>query len=108
MTPRQRRVEANRIVIRVDGDLQSLVPVYLKNRKNDVKAIRTALHRDDFMSIRIIGQEMRDSGAGYGFDKISAIGMTIESCARASDPGGVNKSLDELIFFLKNVEVVYI
>ena len=65
--------EDERIVVRIDKDLEDLIPGYIKNRHNDIESMHTALESGDFENIRILGHSMKGSGGGYGFDEITTI-----------------------------------
>ncbi len=66
---------------RVDADLAELIPGYLANRRRDVEAIAVALEHADYENVRHLGHNMKGSGAGYGFDRISEIGASLEQAA---------------------------
>ena len=93
--------------IRVDPDLQDLIPDYLENRGKDLLVYRQALEEDDFDSICVLGHSMKGSGGGYGFNDLSSIGRAIENAANNRDKESIHQSIIDLADFLKNLEVVY-
>ena len=100
-------MEEKKIVVKVDADLEDLVPDYLENRDKDIKSISESLEKGDFESVRIIGHSMKGSGGGYGFDRISEIGKTIEDSAKEKNLNEIKKGVEQLSHYLQNVEVVY-
>jgi len=96
-----------RIVVHVDADLEDLVPSYLANRRADVTALRATLERGDLEPARISGHSMKGTGAGYGFEQITAIGAAIEQAARAGDRAVLGELIDRLEAYLQRLEVVY-
>lgn len=96
-----------KIVVQVDADLEDLIPDYLENRQNDVKALEQALEAKDFETIRILGHTMKGTGGGYGFERITEIGRALEEGAKSMDAAGILKGLNQLQEYLKAVEVVY-
>ncbi|MDH3257475.1 MAG: hypothetical protein OEM27_07640, partial [Nitrospinota bacterium] len=60
--------QSEKIRVRIDRDLQDLIPEYLKNRGKDLLAYRQALEEGDFDSIAVLGHSMKGSGGGYGFN----------------------------------------
>jgi PAS domain S-box-containing protein len=73
--------------VRVDSSLAGLVPGFLENRRRDIVAIDIALNQADYDNVRILGHNMKGSGAGYGFSRITEIGASLEQAAgrRASE-----------------------
>ena len=96
-----------KIVVKIDPDLEDLIPDYLKNRRNDIETMRSDLSSGDFETIRITGHSMKGSGGGYGFDHITEIGKCIEDAAKAKNEDEINKQISELASYLDRVSVVY-
>lgn len=99
--------QSEKIRIRVDPDLQDLIPDYLESREQDLRFYQDALEKDDFGLIAVLGHSMKGSGGGYGFNDLSSIGRAIEKAANNRDKESVRKSVIDLTDFLKKVEVVY-
>ncbi|MFC1513186.1 Hpt domain-containing protein [Thermodesulfobacteriota bacterium] len=94
------------IRVKVDEDLFDLIPGYLSNRRQDIESMRDCLATGDFEAIRVVGHSMKGSGAGYGFDEITAIGAQIEQVAKANDGFAVSELISRLDDYLVNVVVV--
>lgn len=95
------------IVVQIDEDLEDLIPGFLANRREDVQSITESLEKGDMENIRIIGHSMKGSGGGYGFDRITEIGKTIEDAVNDKDVERIRQSNMELADYLERVEVVY-
>jgi len=93
--------------VRVDADLQELIPGYLENRHTDVKAMLEALEQGDYETIRVLGHSMKGSGGGYGFDAITEIGSALERAAKAGDAEAIRQGVGTLQTYLQHVQVVY-
>ncbi len=98
---------SEKIRIRVDTDLQELIPGYLVNREKDLLMYQQALEKDDFDSIALLGHSMKGSGGGYGFNDLSQIGRALEKAAKSRDKESVRKSIIDLTAYLKKLEIVY-
>lgn len=96
-----------KVVVYVDEDLEELVPGFLENRQEDIKAIRGSLEEGDLEKIRIIGHSMKGSGGGYGFDRVSQLGMALEEAAKEGEKEEISRLVEELAGYLDKVEVVY-
>jgi HPt (histidine-containing phosphotransfer) domain-containing protein len=93
--------------VRVARELSELVPRFLAHRRADADRLREALERADFDTVRSIGHVMKGSGAGYGFDEISAIGAALEQFARAGDAAAAEAEVTRLREFLERVQIVF-
>ena len=99
--------EGGRIAVEVDPDLEELIPGYLKNRQKDIEEILEALNNKDFELIQRMGHTMKGSGGGYGFDFISAVGLSLEEGANETRVEKIQDALQDLCDFLERVDVVY-
>jgi PAS domain S-box-containing protein len=95
------------IDVRVDKDLQDLIPGYLQNRRADVENLRRAAEECDYGTIRILGHTLKGSGGGYGFDAITDIGKNLETAANNHDPVECGKMISELSNYLDRIRVTY-
>jgi CheY-like chemotaxis protein/HPt (histidine-containing phosphotransfer) domain-containing protein len=96
----------DRILVRVDPELEAVIPEFLEGRRQDVASLREALERSDFETIRRLGHRMRGSGSGYGFEAITQIGESLEQAGRNRMPDEVPRWLAELANYLERVEIV--
>ena len=76
-----------KIVVHADPEIADLIPKFLENRLKDIDAIRDALDRGDFDTIRTLGHSMKGAGGGFGFPGITDIGKTLEDSAKAAERG---------------------
>src|SRR4029450_2297339 len=75
--------------VRGDSGLAELVPGFLENRRRDVEAIAAALAHADYENVRILGHNMKGSGAGYGLNRITEIGASLGQAAGGREAGGI-------------------
>ncbi|MGR8949637.1 MAG: Hpt domain-containing protein [Gammaproteobacteria bacterium] len=94
------------IVIKIDPDLEDLIPGFLDNRRADVVKLRNLNASNNFSDIRIIGHSMKGAGGGYGFDEITTIGDLIEKAALANDASKIEEQTAKLADYLARVETV--
>jgi signal transduction histidine kinase/CheY-like chemotaxis protein len=91
----------------VDSSLEDIVPGYLENRRKDVGALREALESGDFARIRVLGHNMKGSGAGYGFAALTELGAALEKAALAGEGEAVRSRIDELGAYLESLRIQY-
>src|SRR6476661_5501948 len=94
-------------LVRVLASLADLVPGFLDGRRRDIDAIATALERSDYDNVRILGHNMKGSGAGYGFNRITEIGTSLEQAAGRRAPLEIRAQSAELVRYLDGLHVVY-
>lgn len=96
------------IQIKIDAELEDLVPVFLSNLKKNIILIQNAMQAKDIETIRKLGHNMKGSGGGYGFDYISQIGQEIEESAKSSDLDKITISLNSLENYLSQIQIEYV
>ncbi len=99
--------EADAITVRIDADLEALIPTYLSNRFADIATLRLALENDDFSKAQYLGHSIKGSGGGYGFEFISAIGAELEQAAICKDSQAIARHIEALNDYLLRLHVVY-
>lgn len=96
-----------RVIVRIDRDLEDIVPTFLANRRKDLHTLRHALTSADFSAIQMLGHRMKGDGGGYGFDRISEIGGAMESAAIQKDHAAAEQHIAHLEDFLARLQVEY-
>jgi HPt (histidine-containing phosphotransfer) domain-containing protein len=99
--------EDEKITVKIDPDLEDLIPGYIENRHKDIRAMEEALAKGEFETVRVLGHSMKGSGGGYGFDGITEIGRSLEQAAKGGDAAAMRRGIDALADYMKRVEVVY-
>jgi hypothetical protein len=94
------------IIVKIDPDIEDLIPGFLANRKADVDKIRASIDTGNYADIRIIGHSMKGAGGGYGFDAITEIGDVIERAALASDDSVIKEQTSILEDYLSRLELI--
>jgi CheY-like chemotaxis protein len=94
-------------LVRVISSLAELVPGFLEGRRRDIDAIAAALERSDYDDVRIMGHNMKGSGAGYGFNRITEIGASLEQAAGRRAPEEIRARSAQLVRYLDGLHVVY-
>ncbi|MDR4469474.1 MAG: Hpt domain-containing protein [Nitrospira sp.] len=97
----------DRVTVEISRDLEEIVPIFLKNRAHDLRTIWDALTRQDFGTIQNVGHRLKGDGGGYGFNRITEIGASMEQAAKQKDYSLTEQQILHLEEFLKRVDVVY-
>ena len=99
--------ESQSIVVVVDSDLEDIIPIFLESKKKEIVNILDSLDRNDYENIKIMGHKWKGTGAGYGFQAISDIGIDLEKAAKEESGESIHKLMEKLSDYLKHVKVVY-
>jgi PAS domain S-box-containing protein len=82
------------------------IPVFLRNCRQNVIAMRDALDRGDFETVEFLGHGMRGAGGMFGFQAITDIGAALEQAAESADTDALRKWMVELSTYLDRVEII--
>ena len=81
---------------RIPPDLADLAEEYLANRRADAAALHEAVKAGDLVGAKRRGHNMKGSGSGYGFPRVSELGARIERAAEAGDVASIERWADAL------------
>jgi CheY-like chemotaxis protein/HPt (histidine-containing phosphotransfer) domain-containing protein len=105
-TPKAERSRKGAIVLRANPRFADLIPGFLRNLRQDVVALRDALDRDDFETVKRMGHSMKGAGGSWGFQAVTDIGAALEQAAESNDTDASRKWVAELSSYLDRVEIV--
>ncbi len=92
----------------VPGDLEPLIPGYLKNRRGDVVKIREFVQAGDYAGAKRLSHSMKGSGGGYGFNRITELGAAMEIAAKSGNDAEILSGIDKLEIYLDTVRIEYV
>jgi len=95
-----------KVVVPADARLRAVIPAYLDNRREDVRAMLAALETLDYKTIGELGHKMSGTGGSYGFPQITEIGAAIQQAAKEQNTREIRSCVAELSRYLHHVEVV--
>ncbi|MDQ2773509.1 MAG: response regulator [Acidobacteriota bacterium] len=86
------------------AEIQARVPLYLAGRKQEIALIRSLLDGGLWEQIQRLAHNIKGSGSGYGFPKITCIGRELERAAKSQDAERVSAQLASLESVLNRAE----
>lgn len=95
-------------VVQIEKDLEDLIPGYIANLKTYVKDMTAQLSNAQFDPIARTAHNIKGSGGGYGFMKITEIGAQLETAAKANNGDQVKALLGQLDSYVANVKIEYV
>ena len=85
----------------VPADLADLAEEYLANRRTDARALAEAATARAFDRARRLGHNMKGSGTGYGFRRVSELGAGIEQAGARGDAAAIATLARELAEYVE-------
>ena len=89
-----------------DEDLFEVIPGYLDSCRTTLGIMQQSMQQGDFETLKRQGHNIKGSGGGYGFDRISEMGLKIENAAKVQDGVSIDQEIILLQDYLNRVEVV--
>lgn len=96
------------IVVKIDKELEDLVPLFLKNRHRDIERLKSAAAAMSFSELKSIGHENKGLGESYGFPHLTALGARIEQAADKEETDSIRTLVNEFESYVLNVRVEFI
>jgi len=93
--------------IRINGDLEELMPDLFKEISEELGSINSALYNDNFDLINRLGHGFKGASATYGLDDLSTIFQEIENGAKNQDKRAIIDSMGRVTDYIANVEIEY-
>lgn len=96
------------MIIKIDADLQDLIPEFLNKRRNDIPVLWDAVKKNDFGTLENIGHKLKGNAGGYGFDQMGFFGAMIETGASEKNISKIEQALKELEKYINEIEIEYV
>lgn len=87
----------------IDPFVQPLIPVFIQHQRQAWQALCEAVAANDFERVRQTGHNLKGSGASYGLDAFSRLGMQLEQAGMAHDAEAVQRHLITLDDYLQRL-----
>lgn len=103
-----RPAEGERTVVRIDRDFAPMIPRFMGNRRRELAAMREAVAKGDYETVRKLAHDIKGAGGSYGFDALSAMAAELEQAATAGQGTNVQAGLAALERYLATIDVQYV
>lgn len=91
------------VCVEVESDLASLIPEFIKKRRQDLVAFKENISHSNFAEIKKLGHDMRGVPGAFGYYFLVDLGKEIETAARLQD---INE-LQKLVFQFENLMKIH-
>ncbi len=97
-----------KFVVKIDEDLKSLIPEFVKNREKDVIELRQFVTQKDLKGIQSIAHKMSGNAGSYGFDGLGDIAKIMEEAAKNGNEKVIQEEIEKMKEYLDNMEIKYV
>lgn len=93
--------------IKVDKDLEDIMPEFLEHRRRDLEILENAVDKNEFNQVRTIGHRLAGNAPSYGLMDLGPIGDKLEEAARNKDKQTIIKLTNEYKAYIKDIKIVF-
>ncbi|OQW48900.1 MAG: hypothetical protein A4S09_13105 [Proteobacteria bacterium SG_bin7] len=93
--------------VKIDPDLQEILPGYIEKRKNEIPLLNNALTALDFEALAMLGHRLKGSGGGYGLVDLGTYGAELEAAAKAKNVAKVSEIIKNISEYLDRLEIEF-
>ncbi len=91
----------------VSAFLEDIIPELFDEIKHEMINMRTALLENDFEVLNRLGHGFKGAAQNYELNELSDLFLSVEKAARNCDKVTIDKYLNEVMYFVNHVEVVF-
>lgn len=89
----------------IDPILMDLLPDFIDSLFEDLKNVREAVSREDFLTVKKIAHTMKGNGGTYGLNEITEVGREMEERAIHEDREGILFLADRADGYLRSINL---
>jgi signal transduction histidine kinase/DNA-binding response OmpR family regulator len=100
------KVETNRV--KVDADLEDLMPDFLAEIEEDLDIMEKSLQEDNFETLHRLGHGLKGAAGNYELHDLADIFLTIEKAAKEQSEDAVMDNMIRVKDYLEQLEIEYV
>ena len=94
--------------VQIDQDLESLIPNFFSNLKNDITVARDAIKSTQSDTLSKIGHKGKGASGSYGFEVLQKLFEELEKCGKSDNFDTANEVLSKIENYMNNVQIEYV
>lgn len=94
-------------MIRIDKDLEEIMPMFLDNRRKDLIQLSEALSIKDFKIIETIAHKLAGNAGSYGLSHLSELGTKLEVAAMQQKEDDMINLITEYQQFMNTLQITF-
>lgn len=94
--------------VEVPAVLEPIMERYLEILREELVQIMEAMADGDAEGVRVLGHRIKGSGAAYGFDELTGLGLGIEEAGGAGDLDRAARLADVLAAYITHLNVAFV
>lgn len=92
-------------IVKVDQDLEDLIPQFIQNRKKDVEELVQAITAQNEHAVAQIGHKIKGSSASYGFEDLSQMAADCEIAAKNKNLVSVTHLIPKMKDYFDTIDI---
>ncbi|MBI5187053.1 MAG: response regulator [Nitrospinae bacterium] len=96
-----------KIPAHIPVDVQDYIPRFLERMRENLKGLQEASREKDFEAVASLGHKMKGTGASFGFEPISRIGIVLEQAGKGKNIEEIRGKIEEFSDYLERVVPVF-
>ena len=101
---RPEAIPPDSLEVEIPARFEVISPDYLCARRRDCETIAQLIASHEFERIRVLAHNMKGTGRSYGFNRVTELGLAMETSARAADSITLTSQLADLQGYLSHVK----
>ena len=100
-------MSTEKIVVKIDKDLEEIIPMFLENREKDLGLLQEAIGSQDLESIKVIGHKLAGNAGSYGLPELGEIGSQLEMESTTGNWENIQNLLDSYISYMSKLVIEF-
>jgi HPt (histidine-containing phosphotransfer) domain-containing protein len=98
---------SEKIIVKIDEDLEEIIPMFLENRAKDLEQLKKALEEENFKAIEVIGHKLAGNAGSYGLHDLGEIGVALEKSCLEQEKSKVQAIVENYKDYLNRLEIIF-
>lgn len=94
-------------IVKIDKDLEEIIPMFLDNRHKDLTEIQEHLDSSNLKSIEVIAHKLAGNAGSYGFTDLGKIGADMEKACQETSTEKVRELFELYKNFMDDLVVEF-
>ena len=94
--------------VKIDRELEEIIPNYLKNREQDVVLISRYIAESNVKEIEVIAHKLAGSAGSYGFNMLGTYAKQLECASKNNDISQINILFTSIKEYLDCIEIDFV
>ncbi len=94
--------------VSIDRNIKKLIPTFLKNKRADGVQLFRSLEAQDYARLKKDAHTIKGTSWMFGFQELGDLCLGLEKAAEAKDQESAGVSVESIVGYLDDVEIIYV